>query len=133
MEETGAADGDNAPPSTASDDGDGSDHHASGLAQPPTHTTGEGSSLRKKTTGNLAQDDHGFARHDDSDGESGDHSPDFSMDSVFLRLLPIRVECHKGGIVMGNNNTHTILVGKFRDADGIISATPVLFILIIQR
>ncbi|KAF8477157.1 hypothetical protein BDZ91DRAFT_773909 [Kalaharituber pfeilii] len=77
------------------------------------------SSQQKPSTGMDPQ----FSRHDDSDGESGGQDCGLLMDSLYLRLLPIRIECHKGGIVMGNNNTPSIIVAKFREADGTIEAT----------
>lgn len=63
--------------------------------------------------------------NDDLDRGTSDHPAELQMDSLFLRVLPIRIDCHRGGIVMGNNNTPTILVAKFRDADGTIDAIPV--------
>lgn len=40
----------------------------------------------------------------------------------FLNLLPIGVECSKGAIVMGNQNTRSILTAKFDNAAGKIDA-----------
>ena len=40
----------------------------------------------------------------------------------FLELLPIRVQCDRGAIVMGNENVRSVLVAKFDKADGQIDA-----------
>lgn len=39
-----------------------------------------------------------------------------------LNILPIRIECSKGAVVMGNRNTHSILTAKFDSAAGQIDA-----------
>lgn len=78
----------------------------------------------KQPTFSVGPDEH-LVPSDDLD-RGIDRQAEFQMDSLFLRVLPIRIDCHKGGVVMGNNNTPTILVAKFRDADGTIDATPVL-------
>lgn len=40
----------------------------------------------------------------------------------FLNILPIHIECSKGAIVMGNQNTRSILVAKFDNAKGLLGA-----------
>ncbi|RAH43861.1 putative fermentation associated protein (Csf1) [Aspergillus brunneoviolaceus CBS 621.78] len=40
----------------------------------------------------------------------------------FLRLLPISLECDKGAIVMGNENTRSVLTTTFDSATGLIEA-----------
>ena len=40
----------------------------------------------------------------------------------YLNILPIRVECNKGAVVMGNRNTRSILTAKFDGAAGQIDA-----------
>ena len=40
----------------------------------------------------------------------------------FLSILPVRVECNKGAVVMGNANTRSILTAKFDGAFGQIDA-----------
>ena len=89
------------------------------------------STQEKQPTLSVGPNEH-CVPNDDLDRGTGDHSAEFQMDSLFLRVLPIRVDCHKGGIVMGNNNTPTILVAKFGNADGTIDATPVLSYLNLQ-
>ncbi|RAL13775.1 putative fermentation associated protein (Csf1) [Aspergillus homomorphus CBS 101889] len=42
--------------------------------------------------------------------------------SRFLRLLPMRLECDKGAIVMGNENTRSVLTTTFDSATGLIEA-----------
>lgn len=39
-----------------------------------------------------------------------------------LRILPIRIDCNKGAIVMGNQNTRSILTSKFDGATGHLEA-----------
>ena len=39
-----------------------------------------------------------------------------------LRVLPIRIDCNKGAIVMGNRNTQSILTAKFDGATGHVDA-----------
>lgn len=39
-----------------------------------------------------------------------------------LNLLPVRIECNKGALVMGNRNTRSILTAKFDSAAGKIDA-----------
>lgn len=92
----------------------------------PDSSIHEGSPVWEKPRAVPIGLEHDLCRGDNSDGESGDRPGEFLMDSFFLRLLPVRIDCHRGGVVMGNNNTPTILVAKFRDADGIVDATPVL-------
>lgn len=41
---------------------------------------------------------------------------------LFLSILPVRIECNKGAIVMGNRNTRSILTAKFDNAVGQIDA-----------
>ncbi|PWW75090.1 hypothetical protein C7212DRAFT_297830 [Tuber magnatum] len=43
--------------------------------------------------------------------------------TVMLRVLPIKIEIHRGAIVMGNNNVPSILVAHFEKADAYIDAT----------
>ncbi len=40
----------------------------------------------------------------------------------FLNILPVRIECSKGAVVMGNRNTRSILTAKFDSAAGQIDA-----------
>ena len=41
---------------------------------------------------------------------------------ALLNILPIRIECNKGAVVMGNRNTRSILTAKFDSAAGQIDA-----------
>ncbi|KAF2239800.1 hypothetical protein EV356DRAFT_477194 [Viridothelium virens] len=41
---------------------------------------------------------------------------------AFLRLLPIRVRCKKGAIVLGNENTRCVTTAKFENATGELDA-----------
>lgn len=47
------------------------------------------------------------------------------QDTAFLSMLPIKVLVNRGAVVMGNNNTPSILVAHFERADAIIDATRV--------
>jgi len=61
----------------------------------------------------------GTARHPPIDREQ-DKSPPVS---ALLDFLPVYIECSKGGIVLGNENTRTILTAKFDRANGHVDAT----------
>lgn len=50
---------------------------------------------------------------------------DMAAKSPYLRMLPIRVDCHRGAVVMGNNNTPGILVAHFEKAQGFVNARKV--------
>jgi len=115
----------NATSTVRSDEGEESRTNVVG-AMKPEGSIEEGSLVRGKPRTVSAGSELNLSRSDNSDAESGDRPREFLMDSFFLRLLPVRIDCHRGGIVMGNNNTPTILVARFRDADGIVDATPVL-------
>ena len=39
-----------------------------------------------------------------------------------LQALPIKIECHKGAVVMGNQSTRSILIAKFEDLAGFLNA-----------
>ena len=41
---------------------------------------------------------------------------------VWLNILPVRIECNRGAVVMGNRNTRSILTAKFDSAAGEIDA-----------
>ncbi|KAL4874668.1 hypothetical protein BJY04DRAFT_224776 [Aspergillus karnatakaensis] len=43
--------------------------------------------------------------------------------SKLLQILPLRVECEKGAIVMGNENTRSVLTTTFDSATGLIEAS----------
>jgi len=43
--------------------------------------------------------------------------------SNILRILPVYIECNKGAIVLGNENTRTVLTAKFDNASGQVDAT----------
>ncbi|KAF8448340.1 hypothetical protein BGX38DRAFT_1270356 [Terfezia claveryi] len=112
----------NAASTVRSDEGEESRNNVGGAKRDSFDP--EGSSVLEKRRTVSAGSEQNLSRSDDPDGESGDRPGEFLEDSFFLRLLPVRIDCHKGGVVMGNNNTPTILVAKFRDADGIVGATP---------
>ncbi|CCX30950.1 Similar to Protein CSF1; acc. no. Q12150 [Pyronema omphalodes CBS 100304] len=42
--------------------------------------------------------------------------------SPYLQMLPIKIECSRGAVVMGNNNTPSILVAHFEKASGTVEA-----------
>ncbi|KAF2257829.1 hypothetical protein CC78DRAFT_622296 [Lojkania enalia] len=43
---------------------------------------------------------------------------------AFLRMLPIRVDCNKGAIVIGNENTTSVITAQFEKASGEFDAAP---------
>lgn len=49
------------------------------------------------------------------------HNENLKLPSL-LNILPISVECSKGAVVMGNQNTRSILVAKFDNAKGHLGA-----------
>lgn len=51
---------------------------------------------------------------------------DMIAKSPFLRMLPLGFECSRGSVVMGNNNTPSILVAHFDGATGVVDAGKVL-------
>lgn len=50
---------------------------------------------------------------------------DIVAKSSYLQMLPIKVECSRGAVVMGNNNTPSILVAHFEKAQGTVEARKV--------
>lgn len=111
---------------TGSEQGERSPSNGSRIIRRSTRVTRDISSPREKENAASTGTDHHVGRNDDSDGESGDRPGEFPMDSFFLRALPVHIDCHRGGVVLGNNNTRTILVAKFKNATGIVDATPVI-------
>jgi len=82
--------------------------------EPPSFQSEEvtqSADVRSSTAGN--------ARHQPMD-RGQDESPSVSN---ILAFLPIYVECSKGGIVLGNENTRTLLTAKFERASGHVDAT----------
>ena len=61
----------------------------------------------------------GHARHPPVDRMQSESAPVAGL----LDFLPIYIECSKGGIVLGNENTRTILTAKFDRASGHVDAT----------
>ena len=51
-----------------------------------------------------------------------DSAPDNNPLPALVNILPIRIECNRGAIVMGNRNTRSILTVKFDGAHGQIDA-----------
>ena len=56
--------------------------------------------------------------------ESSAQIPTHTSSAVpgFLSILPVRIECNKGAVVMGNQNTRAILVSKFDSATAQVNA-----------
>ncbi|KAL1855139.1 Macrophage colony-stimulating factor 1 receptor [Paecilomyces lecythidis] len=65
------------------------------------------------------RNDTGFSTTRDA---PDDHQSDASS-SILLQLLPLRIKCTKGAIVVGNENTRTVLTTTFAKANGTIDAT----------
>ncbi|PYH49222.1 putative fermentation associated protein (Csf1) [Aspergillus saccharolyticus JOP 1030-1] len=80
--------------------------------------------------GNLGSSVPGSARGDSQErpGTAESQNPPGSEQELgsgvarFLRLLPIRLECDKGAIVMGNEHTRSVLTTTFDSATGLIEA-----------
>lgn len=51
-----------------------------------------------------------------------DSAPDNNPPPALVNILPIRIECNRGAIVMGNRNTRSILTVRFDAAHGQIDA-----------
>ncbi|KAL8725487.1 MAG: hypothetical protein Q9166_007325 [cf. Caloplaca sp. 2 TL-2023] len=60
----------------------------------------------------------------ESNAKKSSHPPSRPSDSLpaFLMLLPIKIECGKAAIVMGNRNTRSVLTAKFNTVNGQIDA-----------
>ena len=56
-----------------------------------------------------------------NDGNRDMVDPQMDLPS-FLNFLPIRIECTKGAMTMGNENTTTLLVARFKAGEGLIDA-----------
>ncbi|KAI4209611.1 MAG: hypothetical protein LQ351_007460 [Letrouitia transgressa] len=61
------------------------------------------------------------SNHSDSKKMGPNPIQDSSL-PAFLALLPIALECKKGAVVLGNQNTHSVLTAKFVRAQGKIDA-----------
>lgn len=64
----------------------------------------------------------------DTDMSSGQGGPTVGREteasmSKILQLLPVKLECTKGAIVIGNENTRTVLTTTFEKANGTIDAS----------
>ena len=85
------------------------------------------SPLTEKTTYGIGTRAH-KSRGSSSTSQTGE-SPEprtehGSLDGVFiLRFLPIHVKCRKAAVVMGNENTKSVLIAKIDSANGLIDAT----------
>ncbi|KAL4909994.1 hypothetical protein BDW74DRAFT_173468 [Aspergillus multicolor] len=71
----------------------------------------------------------GSTVHDGTDMDAGSSRRDTNVEreigdnlSSLLQLLPLRLECDKGAIVMGNENTRSVLTTTFDSATGLIEA-----------
>ncbi|PWY89504.1 fermentation associated protein [Aspergillus sclerotioniger CBS 115572] len=77
--------------------------------------------------------DQASALHDDRRESTADDSTTSEAEgseqeigeslSRLLRLLPMRIECDKGAIVIGNENTRSVLTTNFDGATGLIEAS----------
>lgn len=86
------------------------------------HTSTESSRSRKLR----AQRDAGEQGSFHTLGKETTLQPDESANeaaSFYLSLLPVRIECHKGAIVLGNEHTTSILTTTFDDARGQVDAS----------
>ena len=83
-------------------------------------------SLTKENGEREGQDDNATAdsipRSISTDSSTHYSNPISSSLPIFLGILPVRIECNKGAIVMGNRNTRSILTAKFDSAAGQIDA-----------
>ncbi|KAL1963150.1 hypothetical protein VTN77DRAFT_8693 [Rasamsonia byssochlamydoides] len=74
----------------------------------------EGSSARNRRAESVLSSDQHVAATDSGTEDSI---------SKFLQLLPVKVECTKGAIVAGNENTRSVLTVTFEKASGLIDAS----------
>lgn len=58
----------------------------------------------------------------DQEDRTVNHEAEASMSKI-LQLLPVKLECTKGAIVMGNENTRSVLTTTFEKANGTIDAS----------
>jgi hypothetical protein len=77
------------------------------------------SARMKSSIGSLMRD------HEGSVGESSNADTNADSDSAYLSMLPIKILVNRGAVVMGNNNTPSVLVAHFEKADASIDATRV--------
>ena len=90
----------------------------SALKVPPGHKSPLGSSEALKEDVGPNPSDSASTSGQNSSGDER-HVGDLPG---FIRLLPIRIDCKKGGMVMGNEHTRCVLVAKFDTAWGFIDA-----------
>ena len=64
-----------------------------------------------------------FTANDAHAQSSGPSQQNSAPASNILKVLPVYIECNKGAIVLGNENTRTILTTKFDHASGHVDAT----------
>ncbi|KAL8692749.1 MAG: hypothetical protein Q9218_002286 [Villophora microphyllina] len=112
-----------------------SDHSQPNVVEKVTTDTKGRTSARRKQEGSSSSE----ADEKSIDKESTDKSFSSSTESVvnerdqkrpgtseslpdFLMLLPVKIECSKGAIVMGNHTTQSVLVAKFDAVVGQIDA-----------
>jgi hypothetical protein len=53
--------------------------------------------------------------------------------SPYLKMLPIKLECNRGAVVMGNNNTPSVLIAHFEKALGVVDARKVDILLCLRE
>jgi hypothetical protein len=73
-------------------------------------------SARRASTGSLMRDNEHISENAETEEQGL---------TVMLRMLPIKIEINRGAVVMGNNNTPTILVAHFEKGEGFVDATRV--------
>ncbi|KAF8249912.1 hypothetical protein K440DRAFT_581558 [Wilcoxina mikolae CBS 423.85] len=60
--------------------------------------------------------------HAETTASSMESFEDIVANLPYLQMLPIKVECSRGAVIMGNNNTPSILVAHFEKALGTVDA-----------
>jgi hypothetical protein len=68
--------------------------------------------------------------HAETTASSMESFEDIVANSPYLRMLPIKVECSRGAVIMGNSNTPSILVAHFEKALGTVDARKVGYLLV---
>ena len=123
---------------------EGLDHSEAGLLAPvPAKIDTPNSTLKYRSSADSFQKEGTFSSvelNEERKGRDDDTVPDSDMNSTpigssaeqststtsavprLLDMLPIRIECIKGAVVMGNQNTRSILTAKFDSAAGQIDA-----------
>ncbi|KAJ5928488.1 hypothetical protein N7466_007444 [Penicillium verhagenii] len=106
------------------DDGESDDHSQVGVQPGRTDTafTMESERGTKTSLDNVSDNNTGEREHLDYQASNNRHAEISEPVSNLLELLPVKLDCTKGAIVMGNENTRSVLTTTFDGATGNIAA-----------